>query len=412
MQAVLVLLLVAASEASAHPPAEATDYVESADGSAVLRTTRGLVFRDTGGTWRWLCTEGIAGSTVELPRIAAIPGGGFLIGTAAGMHVRGGEGCRQGAVRGLPAGAPIQDVESSTDSAGVRLLALTSVNNGDNGLYESRDGYSWQLVGATWRDSYGTALAVSEADPSIVWMSGGRLDPESFAVSFFVWLSRDGGVTWDELPVVLEDDERQFDIVTSAAGDEVAAWGVVRRRALSGEPDRLARIDAGGRFERRLDVAGFGGVVELGPTLYVGGHEALYTSEDGAEFSALSCAPSVRCLTKVGDDVIACGRYASDQSALLRVGSEVTEVERFESFHEAVGCGADSEENNACAGELDDWIAETIAPPDGAPKPCYLGGGVWLGERGGCRVVSAGGLDPGPATAVVALLFLCVRRQR
>jgi photosystem II stability/assembly factor-like uncharacterized protein len=254
--AAALLVVAASARANGRFPAANQLVADPTDASRmVLRTTFGfLLTKDNGSTWDWICERSVGYGGTEDPAIGILSGGSILAGLFDGLAVSRDVGCSWSKVGGALAQQVFIDVAVRRGDPKIAVaLASTFKGQSDAGdslfnnlVFLTTDGgATWNPVGQPLADDVLTqTIDFAESDATRLYVSGVRDRGTTSAGVLLV--SSDGGATWNELPVPLDTGERAPFI---AAVDPADAARIYVRT--SGTPNNrlLYSEDAGRSFK-------------------------------------------------------------------------------------------------------------------------------------------------------------------
>ena len=365
-------LLALAAPARAHAPPLGARVLEGPGGTQLIVTNRGLVFRESDGAARLLCNEALRVTTAELPNVAVLEDGALLVATSAGVRQTRDRGCTWQDVGGMQyANAPaLASAPSDPDTLYVAtydaVAPVISVTH-DGGA-------SWSQALAADAGDYINSLLVASADATRVYATVATYAPGQRPL-FSLVHTRDGGGTWQRVPLALSD----ADYLAVAAATDPADAETLLLFSIANSPGLddgrlLISHDGGEHFEVALalpEIRGAG--VASDGRRWVAARDGLYgeSAETGA-FERTSAATELGCVSERDGELLVCGHYAG-VAARSGIGISADVGQGFERYldfadvTEPVACPTDSLTTALCTRPWLDWQVEML--PGGAPPP-------------------------------------------
>jgi hypothetical protein len=340
----------------------------------VLRATFGfLVTHDAGATWHWVCERAIGFSGVQDPAVQLTAHGALLAALFEGLAVAPHGGCDFAFASGALANQVAVDLTAWPGvPGGAAVVTGSYAGSVDGGArYRSQifvtrdDGASFEAIGAALDPQLVVeTFDVSPADPKRVYVSA--LRGESAKATGVLLVSSDGGLTWVERPVPLEEGERAPYI----AGVDPARRDRVYLRTSGPGTQRLIVTDDAGKtlktVHRGQRLLGFA-LSKDGSRVFLGGpREGLLVADRDTMAFTKRASLEVQCLTVDGDKLFACSNEASGFLVGVSTdeGASFRPLLRFAEIRGILPCaGVDKPRVEACRNE---WpvLRQELAIPE------------------------------------------------
>jgi hypothetical protein len=431
---VLLLSSLLSSGAAAHGGLPQTQdlYLHPSDPDTIVASaTFGLlVSEDRGATWDWVCVQSIPGGRLGFVQPAVLTSDGtVLMATADGLMRGANLGCEPSFVPEFESRYMADIVRDPTDAR--TLYLLESEGTAMNRVYRSTDeGVSW--------DEYGVPLPMGFLPERIRVTSDGYLytggtfppTPETERRAR-VFVSNDAAMSWTEVTIAIEMDERNLFLL------EAHDPGLVYAHIPGDLRDRfIVSTDHGmtfGDFDSipaAMTVTGRPiGFARTASGVYYGNTErGLFHSPDGMPGVEIDTDVDTACLKAVGTDLYMCANGLVDGYSIGRASLPALTFEPLLEFADIAG-------PRACGGEVEatcDMWWDDLLRDVGRGSEIPDGGFVADGGRdGGSGPIDAAGLDAGttidddggccqasPGASATSALFiavvalLAIRRQR
>lgn len=380
----LLLHLLRPSPGHAHDPPYVMDvfWEQNAEAQLLVWTNRGLIHRPSTGPSTLLCTEALrvpSGSAVQL-LIAA--DGSWLFATQAGLLRTRDQGCTFSAVEPLAQTPVVAMVRDNAQAE--HLVAIAGVHT--YARYDSFDGgLTFEKQFAVASDAPFHALHVARGNPQWLYGTLERSSTDNSGAPDHLAVSRDGGQTFNLLPLPLlarEQGFRVLDILTLAPTTLLLAT----LDSTTARQHRLLLTEDGGQgFRELLQVqnlasARFG---TGGDQLFVTGEQGLWHSRDGG--STFTQDPTALYMTYAdlhGANLYGGGLwwgYTDERNGLgqqpladldQQPADEPSVALDFSTVTQQVSCPPSSPTGERCAAAFLDWQIEVLpAPATSAADP-------------------------------------------
>lgn len=281
--------------------------VAAAGRRVVLGTTLGALTSRDGRRFAWLCHAGVGYQPPYQPPYAVSPRGTILAASHEGLAVSRDGGCDFAFASGPLAGMYVDEVVAGPRGL---VLAVTSTNSVENGLYRSDDdGRSFARTGLASRTVYFKSV-VSRRDG--LWVTGYDVLGRG---ANRVYRSRDGGRSFEELAVELPPRTRLIVLLVRGAAEDgpLYATGYVDER-----PTLLASDD-GARWRVALSATELRGAATVpGGVLAVADGKLVRSGDGGRTFSPLEVPVRPRCVAAEGRTLLVCADPRADRALLAR----------------------------------------------------------------------------------------------
>lgn len=286
----------------------------------LVGTTFGAVIsRDSGQSWRWICTDAMGSGAWRPESYLWREAGDIIAATGSSILRSADNGCSWSThpyfkdtwVTGLAA-HPTDD----------RILyAITGRPTTPNGVYRSRDGgETWEPTPLLRTGLNLNAVRVSPVDPRRVYASGNEGD------RLLLLRSDDAGDHWEEIPHPLPELQRPYDLVLSAV-DPVSPDGVWVRVSAQGYTHLLRSEDGGRTLTQVQMLDDLFTNMELsadGGTAWVGTLNSFFRGPRTGPLEKQPLPTGNSCALRVGDTLYACGSTWLHDWALARSRDEGT----------------------------------------------------------------------------------------
>ncbi|MEY4511060.1 MAG: hypothetical protein RLZZ450_3182 [Pseudomonadota bacterium] len=240
------LTLSGVRPARAHAPPEIRQILFRDATPGVLLTNRGVVFgAEPGQTPRIVCIEALHINTGEYPRAALTRAGTVLIATSAGLLASADQGCTWSEL------SPLQDalvpalVQHPTDAD---TLFVTSFGSAPAVWVTHDGGTTFESLLTLADKDYARSLLLAPSNPDVLYSSGEVYgDGSPPVVTHYVARSQDAGKTWERHTVALAADE--LDVTLLAVHPTRPDVLLARASGATpiNQPERLLVSEDGGR---------------------------------------------------------------------------------------------------------------------------------------------------------------------
>ncbi|MGF1469123.1 MAG: WD40/YVTN/BNR-like repeat-containing protein [Sandaracinaceae bacterium] len=433
-----------ASTAMAHgrPPRVGELHLDPGDPDRIVaRSTWGLVQSDDGGeTWRWVCAVAIGfDPTLEDPAFAITEGSTLLFGTFTGLTRSSDDRCTWEVPAPVVDRRYVIDLETEAGSP-ADLLAVVTSGISDDLLLRSDDGGVRYEEMQRFDDVLLERVTIAPSDVGRVYLSGARLSEDRTDREGVLLRSEDGGRTFEEATIELDDGERNVFVLAVDPTDPGRLWARVVRRITDTRDERLLLSEDGGRSFRTVagarELSGVA-VASDGSVVWAAsgnGGGLLRSVDGGRSFETIHADLDVLCLEARGtSELWLCVNELIDGYAIgrsLDAGDTLEPMFVFADTGALPACPACTPVDVICPQWIPDLVADLdldagIELPDaatglprdiGVPERCShlfdAGPDTTPPATGcGCRAAGRGPAAP-PALASVALLGLVLARRR
>ncbi|HEY8432557.1 MAG TPA: hypothetical protein VIL20_29505 [Sandaracinaceae bacterium] len=435
-----VLLAPLAARAHGRPPrVERIAFDPNDPQRIVLSATIGLIVSDDGGeNWTWVCAAAFgADPTQEDQDVVVMEDGSVVVATFDGVAHGEPDLCRFSFPPGPGRDVFVVDLaRHPTDPATV--LGLSSSGVVDDRVIRSEDsGRTWTTVGAPIPDLLTERIALAPGDPSRIYVSGAIPHPTQRRA--FVLRSSDGGETFEQTEIELQEDERLPRIVGVDPTNPDRLFVRIARGDVDPRPERLLYSDDGGAtFTSIFELPAMRGfaISDDGRTVWAGSAAAghgVWIARDGTTAFEQVNDLDVRCLAVHEGALYLCVDQLTEGFALGRSeddGANVVELLRFQDAQELPECARCTSTDVVCPAWVPDLRADlatyfagmdggvTGLPRDaGVPAECRPDAGPepdgGMGPpAGGCACGLAPRGAPSGLPALALLLGFALRARR
>lgn len=359
----------------------------------VPTTFGGLITRDRGATWDWVCEEAIGYGANQRPAFQLSASGAAFATSLKGLYVSRDEGCTWAPVPAFEATGA-----SDVQRVGTTLFVTTARYPATNGVFRSSDdGRSFTPTQASSPTLFFTSLRSAPSRPQRLVVGAWWFEPTA---TMALAISDDGGDTFTTTDVTARAPFAGQLVVHAIdpVRPERFFASVVRSEAPR-DAVLLRTDDGGATFTQVLASAEpFNSLVFAadGSVYAASGDRLLRAPDAAAPFVLLSSPQRNACVARAGEALLVCGVPELDGFALATgAGQPFRGTLRWSGIRGPLACPAGSTVNTVCEPlwpvvqasfpiELPDAgapEADAGSLPAPAPRPCgcAVGQGPWLG---------------------------------
>lgn len=387
-----------------------------------LEANFGWLAAEDGVTWSWVCHDVVIPPSSSLTPYFFLGENATLV-TVRSLGVakdpiysvyRSDDGCNWAPPADL-ANVNVREFDFDPATPDHVLAATFTGSGATNGVWESDDaGASWHKTSLDLADRYFRSVEFAEANPQRVYATASWFQPQPTA---YLYVSDDGGDTWNEIPWVFTVSstlQSNVDIVAVAPSDANIAYA-----RTNGGTDYLLRTTNGGvSWETVFSVADdIRGVVHdsTGAVWAATPFQGTWRAADGKTFVQIPDSPSTRGLGVDARGVFAAANNYQDGFAIGRsddYGASYTALFRFVELTGPRPCPAGSDVATICE-PLWPALSQLLGITTPTPTPTPPTGDDDDDGGGGCSCSFSGGTAATlPAGAALLLLVVAAVRRR
>ena len=373
----------------------------------LLIANRGLILGDaTSASWELVCNDVLLLTTSDRPDIVDLPDGRILVATARGTLESSDRACNWETLSTF--GDMVSTPALAQHPTEPETLFLSTYAPGMTGLQQSRDG------GRTWRELLRVAdtdflryIRIARSDPARMYMA--KLGFASSKFAYAVMRSADGGKTWQEQAVELNQNETDLEIlgVSPRDPDLLLAKAHAADQVLMAERLFVSR-DGGKTFEQPIALHTITQVEwsAVGESLWLATDDGLYRSTDAAHsFERVGKADLISCVQEREGALYACGWHKGVEAGMPGIGVSHDQGETFEHYMNLnevklpLACDRTSDASVHCEQLWIDWQREILGYVPMAGRAATAGTDA---AQGGGPAAGAAGQVAGSAGASTA----------
>jgi hypothetical protein len=397
-----------------HDPLRAFSITPADPDATVLgiSTNRGLIFADRAGVLtdgaraRLLCHAGLSAHPSERLPLLRAQGGGWIVGTSAGILRLADDAC---SITSTNVDVAVQALVESAPAPGT-IYAVTADAAVGSALWRSRDGgQSFESLAELGTREFFNAVSVAPSDPMHVYTSGARVGDDNLPQHFVARWREESGL--ERIPLELAPYEALVRVLAVNPSDP--SWVVARTeaRGFIGAPDRLLSSRDGGdtwsTWGQALGIAQLA-FSEDGADAWLVSDAGLLHAHDGGEFTPQNLEHPPSCVLPHGSQLLVCDALGIHTST-----AELTPFASLLDFSEVaepVRCGT-AEALPACSSDWQDFERERLALM-AASSPVFSGTDAGSGaaqerepSQSGCSFALGTRADGYPLMLALALLL-------